>query len=593
MKLTYLIVFFFLSVFLASAQSEQLAKNYAEQGEYGKAIATYEALLKKFPVAENYLLGLVEAYQQLERFDDTEAQLKKAIQLRPHSGQLLVELGYNYELAGKTVLATESYTKAIETVNENPAYAFGVGRAFEKYSLLDEAVVTYTKAASLGSPGSFDVQLARIYGEQGKVEDMLSTYIDLIIRDEKYYFLAQRNFGQFITENPENKANQTFKRLLLQKSQAEPNVLYNRLLSWLFVSQGDFLKAFVQEKAIVKRNENMSSMVTLASNALDAEAYEDAVTILNYIKEESLSAALIFSVEQRLLQIAVATAEAEGFEKIHERFKNLLDQYGRTPRTFSLQLDAAHFSAFKMNRPEEAITAINTLLEQPISPFQKARAKILLGDMMVLQGRFNSALIYYTQAQKGVDNDVLAQEARFKVAKTSYYKGDFDWAKTQLKVLKSSASKLTANDAQQLFLLITDNSYGDSTQVALKQFARADLLAFQEKQDEAILAYGEILTNYKGESIEDEALLAQAKLYESRGNFAEAEQNYITIITFFKDDILADDAYYYLANLYVEKLNDPEKAKQNYEQIIFNHEDSIYYVEAQRKYRELRGDVVN
>ena len=53
------------------------------------------------------------------------------------------------------------------------------------------------------------------------------------------------------------------------------------------------------------------------------------------------------------------------------------------------------------------------------------------------QQKFNQALVLYTQIQLGVKNSRLAQEARFKVAKTSYYKGDFDWAETQLKVLKS------------------------------------------------------------------------------------------------------------------------------------------------------------
>ena len=38
---------------------------------------------------------------------------------------------------------------------------------------------------------------------------------------------------------------------------------------------------------------------------------------------------------------------------------------------------------------------------------------------------FNEALIYYSQIQNEVKGDLLAQEARFKVAKTSYFKGDF------------------------------------------------------------------------------------------------------------------------------------------------------------------------
>jgi len=186
----------------------------------------------------------------------------------------------------------------------------------------------------------------------------------------------------------------------------------------------------------------------------------------------------------------------------------------------------------------------------------------------------------------------LAQEARFKVAKTSYYKGDFIWAQVQLDVLKKSASQLIANDAMQLSLMIRDNSLEDSTQTALKLYARADLLALQKKETEAISVLNEILENHKGEKIEDEALLKMGELYEIKNDYIKAETSYLTLIQFYNDDILADDAHFHLAKLYETKLDQPEKAKQYYEQIIFNFADSIYFVEARKKFRILRGDEI-
>jgi len=54
-----------------------------------------------------------------------------------------------------------------------------------------------------------------------------------------------------------------------------------------------------------------------------------------------------------------------------------------------------------------------------------------------------------------------------------------------------------------------------------------------------------------------------------------------------------NDAYYWLAELYVNQLNQPEKAKELYEKIIFNHADSIFFVDSRKKYRTLRGDAIN
>ena len=150
-----------------------------------------------------------------------------------------------------------------------------------------------------------------------------------------------------------------------------------------------------------------------------------------------------------------------------------------------------------------------------------------------------------------------------------------------------------ANDAMQLSLLIRDNSLEDSTQTALKKYAHADLLEFQDKDVEAIAVLEDILTNNKGEKIEDEALLKQGEIYEKKGEYEKAEANYLKIIEFYNEDILADDAHYRLAKIYEEKLNQPDKAKAQYEAIIFNFADSIYFVDARKKYRALRGDAIN
>jgi hypothetical protein len=50
--------------------------------------------------------------------------------------------------------------------------------------------------------------------------------------------------------------------------------------------------------------------------------------------------------------------------------------------------------------------------------------------------KFNQALIYYSQIEMDLKNDVVAHEASLKAAKTSYFKTDFVALK-QFKELKS------------------------------------------------------------------------------------------------------------------------------------------------------------
>ena len=87
-------------------------------------------------------------------------------------------------------------------------------------------------------------------------------------------------------------------------------------------------------------------------------------------------------------------------------------------------------------------------------------------------------------------------------------------------------------------------------------------------------------------------MLQQARLYERIFQYDKAEANYNKIISLYKEDILADDAYFFLGKLYEGPLNLSEQAKTMYEQLIYNFADSIYFVEARKRFRLLRGDVL-
>ena len=195
-----------------------------------------------------------------------------------------------------------------------------------------------------------------------------------------------------------------------------------------------------------------------------------------------------------------------------------MDTYKLGVETLDLQVSYADFLAFYDNNPDAAITFLKSALKANLTALASSTLKMKLADILVTQNKFNQALLYYTQIQMRVKNSTLAQEARFKAAKTSYYKGDFDWAETQLKVLKSSTSQLTANDALDLQLLISDHKASDSLHTALKLYAKAEVLTLQNKPTEAISVLESILENHKTDPIIDQALLAQAQLYESRKN---------------------------------------------------------------------------
>ena len=588
----FTIIFFFITT-SAISQNDIIAKEYFQNGDYKKALIEYNKLYKNSSSNINYINQIISAHQQLEQYDEAETFIIKLIE-RINYPAFLVELGYNYQLKNDLKNANINYEKAIESIDLRASNVISVARSFQNHSLLNEALIAYEKAMVINPDYNFNVQLAQIYGEQGNIEKMFNSYVDfaetnaLAVRDVK------RAINDFITEDSNNQNNILFRKILLKKIQEQPNLLWNELLSWLFIQQKDFKKAFIQEKAIFNRNpETLSRIEELALISLNENDNSIAKEIFTYITETAQDADTKLDAYNNLLQLEIKEASKENYNIIKNKYLELINTFGKQSQTLSLQISYAHFLAFYMNQTNEAITFLEETLNLPLTELQKAEVKLELGDILVLQEKFNQALIYYTQIQRNLKNSTVSQEARFKVAKTSYYKGDFKWAESQLKILKASTSQLIANDALDLKLLISDNKYEDSLQTALKMYAKADLLAFQNKNDDAINLLDRILNEHKTEPIIAQTLYKQAQLFQLKSQFEKAQANYENIIANYREGILIDDAYFNLAEIYEKHLNMPEKAKGLYEQIIFNHADSIYFVEARKKFRALRGDAVN
>ena len=160
-------------------------------------------------------------------------------------------------------------------------------------------------------------------------------------------------------------------------------------------------------------------------------------------------------------------------------------------------------------------------------------------------------------------------------------------------VLKASTSKLISNDAMDLSLLISDNYNLDTIDLPMMQFARADLLFFQQKYDEAILTFDSILTLFNGHVLSDEIYFRKYKIFSAKNDTESSVKMLEKIINDFSYEILIDDALYSIAKIYENKYNDNAKAMDYYQKIILDYEGSIYASEARNRFRLLRGDEIN
>ena len=487
--------------------------------------------------------------------------------------------------------ADKNYKIALEKIKENPNNVYNVARDFEQKVLVEQAIEAY-RLGTLGNPdANFDYQVSLLQGQLGKIDLMIDTLLDYSFKFPINAPLVQNQLTRFMSEDSQKTFSDSLKKALLIRTQKTQDIFWNQFMSWFFVQQKDYGKAFIQEKAIFKRSpDNLGNITNLAKLTIDENEIETATEILNFILLNTQDLELQMEAHYQLISIDINKATTKEYPIIKEKLDLLLKKYGISPYSIRLQILNAHFDAFYLKQFESAKTVLTKALDLPLNNYQKADVKMELADVLLLDEKFNQAIIYYAQIEDDLANNQIAHEASLKMAKASYYKGDFEWAQKQFTVLKSSTSQLIANDSMELFLLISDNTVEDSTQVALKKFSKADFLGYQNKNAEALQLFETILAQHKGEKIEDVTLLRIGKLYEKQNNFPQAINYYQQIIDKHAEGIYIDEALFFSAEIYRKQLPDIAKAKTYYEKIIFGHEDSIYFVEARNNYRKLRGD---
>jgi TolA-binding protein len=309
-----------------------------------------------------------------------------------------------------------------------------------------------------------------------------------------------------------------------------------------------------------------------------------------------------YYITSRLEKLQVMNAELlekPGFDKVayqqlsHD-YSAALEDLGQKAETAIMMKELAHIEAFYLDKADSAAMLLRTAIDLPgIYNKTQAICKLELGDILVFQGEIWEASLLFSQVELDFKEDPLGHEAKFRNARISYYTGDFEWAQGQLDALKASTSKLISNDAIDLSLLITDNFNMDTITAPMEMYARADLLRFQNKYNQAMVTLDSILTGYPSHSLTDEILMMKADMEFKQGHFEAARDFYQKVVDFHFTDITADDALYKLADMNRTLFLNNAKAMELYEKLITDFPGSLYVIEARKHFRELRGDAVN
>jgi tetratricopeptide (TPR) repeat protein len=590
-------------VFSSYAQGDtdqQLAQHYYSNGEFDKALSYYERLYSKDPSKFNFS-RYFECLNTTGDSKEAEKLLKK--QITSNKGELdyKVMLGQFYEDQKDPVKAQKIYTELIDEMTPDATKIIALYNAFKGQGRNDLALQTIEKGRKLlKNSYPLHFQFADLYGATGQTEKMIGEYLDLLDYNPGYSTSIQMMITrQFDLSDENSKEYELLKQALLERTQkkVDQNV-YPEMLIWLFIQRKSFGAALTQTQSLDKRlGEQGRRVFDLGKICVENKDYASARKAFQYVISLGEVSPFYYQAENALLNtrfIEVTTNRNFSQEELAETidiYTQTLDRVGRKRSTLPLILELSHIQAFYANKADDAILSLNDALKFPgLTDMQKAEVKLKLADINVLHGDIWEASLLYMQVESDFKFEPIGHEAKFKNARIFYYDGEFDFAQSQLSVLKESTTKLIANDALQLSIMITDNYGLDSNYQAMWWFAQGDLLIEQHRFNEAFVLFDSIIATYPYHSLGDEILMKKAEAMSSQGKWQESIIFLEELLKYHAEDILADDAVFQLGEIYETHLNDKEKGAEYYKKILFDYRGSLFTEEARKRFRTIRGD---
>jgi tetratricopeptide (TPR) repeat protein len=601
----FIFVFIIIGITKVIAQKitdDKLAMQFYEQKQYDKAASYFDNLYNKNPDA--YFTYYYKCLVEIKEYSKAEKILKKQIKHNDTAFQLYVWLGKLYKLQNNPDKEKEQYNKGIKELIPLQNYVFVLAHAFEDEELYDYALEVYKKGRKETRDNyPYYYEMAELYKKKGDLKAMVNEYLDAIEFRESELYTAQTNLQQSLGYDDKNGGfnNPILKQELQKRIQRSDKTIFSEFLIFLLNQQKDFDGSFVQSKALDKRQkEDGTRLIDLAKLCVSNENYVVAEKCYQYIISKGkdnpyYDIATIEKLNANYLQITnQPNANTADVIALNKNIETVIKEYGVSNLTLPLIKKSALLKAYYLNNPQEAIQSLEEVITQ--YTFDKtivAEIKIDLGDMNLLVGNIWDASLLYSQVEKDFKYEVVGQNAKFKNAKLSYYASDFAWAKTQCDVLKGATTKTIANDALDLSLVITDAIGIDTNTAPLSMFASAELLILQHQYDKALARLDSINLIFSEHTLGDDIYYKKAEIYKLTNRYAEAKKMYENILEFYPTELYGDDALFKEAELCERYLNDKEKAQQLYQDMLTKYPGSIYVVEARKRYRDLRGDIVN
>lgn len=572
---------------------EQLANQYYRDQDYEKARDLYGQLFKKSNQTGHFQY-YINCLIALKDYSKAENELKSFAKKQPNYNKAHTDLIYVYTLQGKTDKAKKKFDELLKDLPGNSSTIKNISYHLQSRGLNEMALAVLEKGNTLlEGQETFYMEQANINLSAANYQEAFRYYFKELEAHPGQYDNIRNRLQTMMFYDVNSSIADELRIALLKQTQDKPdNLEFAQLLVWFALQQEDYDIALAQCQSIDRKTHNQDSQINnLANICLNNKQFDIAKEGYNYILDKGKSSpfygqALTGLIKADYLQLKENHhTDKKAYERLSRSIDEAYDDIN-TSDLSKLTVLQADIMAYQLGQSEEAIALLTNTIEQALGKQGQAELKLKLADIYLHEDEVWEATLLYSQVDKSMKEEPLGHEARFKNAQLRYFIGEYIWAESQLKVLKAATSKLIANDAMTLSLVIKDNLEADTTGTELNRLAQADYRIYQQREDEALSLLDEIIAT-GNEVSKPHALFRKAEIVEQRKEYGNAEQLFLQIVEQYPESYMADAALMRAAQIEQSQLKDKEAAKQHYEKLIDEYPTSIYTAQAKKNYRKL------
>ncbi|MEW5799147.1 MAG: tetratricopeptide repeat protein [Bacteroidota bacterium] len=614
-KILEISTFVFISMLCAIAQQDQsgnvfrLAQAFEQQGEYERALQLYRDLYAKDSNNYPYFDALRRMYVQVKQYDEAIQLSVRRLRTIPFDFTLQANIGTLYAMAGKQVEAESVWNSILQSANKNQMFYRAVANEQVNQRLFDKAIATYIRGRKdIGDEFVFANELGYLYAFMMDYKNSTREYVKMLRQNELQYDFVQSRLSSIVTRDEGLRAAISVVDEEVSTRQTIPLL---RIQLWLSMEEHRYNDAFTIAKKIESlMNSGGVEIFQFAERlfrekeyGISAQAYRLALNSglpMQHKPQATFGFARCMEELSARGDSAASSRNESGLSMLETQptFSGAISLYAQLSKEFPFSNIAAN-SLYRIGMIrykqmfdlDGALHTFDSVLT--ISPAGSMIPTVLstIGDINIAQGKLDESQKRFTTMSRSPYASQEQQSfAQLRLAELQFFKNNFDSALAVLQPLTQNLKADETNDALILQYFITENLF--QFRDALKQYARAELLARQFKISEAANEFGSIVNQYAAAPLADDALLKKAEYQIQLHQFDQALASYRRLLDEFTLSTEKDKTYFRMGELYQMYLNDKQRAIGAYETILEKYPFSLFAEEARKRIRLLRGDAI-